>query len=122
MTTTLLPDRPRLGERQTSAWIDYGRPEVHGVHRRRYRRARIAVVGENEQLDLLLDELDELARSAPGTKVTHVSPRRREVTEAGRIDGFRIHGFYPTEGGVMLEGDDGRWIGPFDRLIVDDDH
>jgi hypothetical protein len=31
-----------------------------------------------------------------------------------------VHGFYPTEGGVMLEGDDGRWIGPFERLIVGD--
>lgn len=120
MTATLLHDR--RGERATRAWTDGGRPDVNGADRRRYRRARIAVVGESELLAEVLAELDQLARSAPGTTVTHVSPRRSNVARPGRIEGFRIHGFFPTEGGVMLEGDDGRWIGPFDRLIVDDGH
>jgi hypothetical protein len=114
--------RARLGERQTRDWIDYGRPDVGGTHLRRLKRARIAVVGDGENVDKVLVDLDALARLKPGTVVTHVSPRRAShcMTTASRVEGFRVHGFYPTEGGVMLEGDDGRWIGPFDRLIVDD--
>jgi hypothetical protein len=130
MTTTIHPHthratvgarpRPRLGERQTSAWIDYGRPDVNCTQLRRFKRARIAVVGDGENV--------LLAQQKPGTTITHVTTRRRStdvVASAptpGRVEGFRVHGFYPTEGGVMLEGDDGRWIGPFDRLIVDDLH
>lgn len=120
MTATQLPDR--RGELRTRAWIEHGRPDVRGADRRRYRRARIAVVGESELLDEVLVELDQLACSVPGTTVTHVSPRRGDVPRHGRIEGFHVHGFFPTEGGIMLEGDDGRWIGPFDRLIVDDGH
>ena len=121
-------DRPRirLGERQTSAWIDYGRPDVTGSQMRRFKRARIAVVGDNDNVQRVLVDLDTLAKQKPGTTVTHVTPRRRHATDItstpDRVEGFRVHGFYPTEGGVMLEGDDGRWIGPFDRLIVDDLH
>ena len=96
-----------------------------GSHLRRLKRARIAVVGDGDSVDRVLIDLDELARLKPGTMVTHVTPRRGSgctATAAGRVEGFRVHGFYPTEGGVMLEGDDGRWIGPFDRLIVDEAH
>jgi hypothetical protein len=120
--------RIRLGERQTSAWIEYGRPDVSGSQMRRYKRARIAVVGDNENVHRVLSDLDLLARQKPGTTITHVTPRRLHTADVataptpGRVEGFRVHGFYPTEGGVMLEGDDGRWIGPFDRLIVDDLH
>ena len=141
MTTTFHPEtrrhhgghhdtrpRVRLGDRQTSAWIDYGRPDVTGSQLRRYKRARIAVVGDNENVQRVLLDLDLLAQQKPGTTITHVTPHRRHSADVataptpGRVEGFRVHGFYPTEGGVMLEGDDGRWIGPFDRLIVDDLH
>ena len=116
--------RTRVGERQTSAWIDYGRPDVTGLNLRRYKRARIAVVGDGRHVERTLLDLDALAREKPGTTVTHVTARRaaRHQPATKRVEGFRVHGFYPTEGGVMLEGDDGRWIGPFDRLIVDDSH
>lgn len=117
----------RLGERQSRDWIDYGRPDVNGHQLRRFKRARIAVVGDGENVDRVLIDLDQLARLKPGTTVTHVTARRDPTAPPGalahapsRVEGFRVHGFCPTEGGVMLEGDDGRWIGPFDRLIVDD--
>jgi hypothetical protein len=114
----------RLGERQASAWIDYGRPDVAGMPLRGVKRARIAVVGDGEHVPHVLLDLDVLARQKPGTTITHVTAHRAPQPDSAtqRVEGFRVHGFYPTEGGVMLEGDDGRWIGPFDRLIVDDRH
>ncbi|MBI5087611.1 MAG: hypothetical protein HZB15_01715 [Actinobacteria bacterium] len=116
--------RPRLGERQAQAWIDYGRPDIAGSRFRHYKRRRVAVIGPEHAVRPVLRDLDELARQKPGTTVTLITPERRDAATpaAGRVVGFRVHGFYPTEGGVMLEGDDGRWIGPFDRLIVGDLH
>jgi hypothetical protein len=114
---------PRLGERQSRRWIDYGRPDVTGAQFRHYKRTRVAVIGAERDVAPLLTDLELLARQKPGTVVTHVSPERpraHAAPAAARIDGFRVHGFYPTDAGVMLEGDDGRWIGPFDRLIVRD--
>lgn len=83
-------------------------------------------MGDGENVERVLDDLGELARQKPGTTVTHVTRRRciahiaTTAPTPGLVEGFRVHGFYPTEGGVLLEGDDGRWIGPFDRLIVDE--
>lgn len=115
----------RLGERQSQAWIDYGRPDVFRSELRHYKRKRIAVVGDGDDAERMLEDLGLLARDKPNTTVTHVT-RRRDPRGCApchvRIEGFRVHGFYPTEGGVILEGDDGRWIGPFDRLIINDQH
>jgi hypothetical protein len=114
--------RPRLGERQSQAFIDYGHPDIAGGRYRHYKRRRVAVIGPEHAVAPVLRDLDELTREKPGTTVTLVTPERRDAAApvAGTVEGFRVHGFYPTEGGVMLEGDDGRWIGPFDRLIVGD--
>lgn len=113
--------RPRIGERQSRDWIADGKADICGQDLRWLKRARIAVVGDGDNVDRVLVDLDALARLKPGTVVTHVTAHRgNHASSAGRVEGFRVHGFYPTEGGVMLEGDDGRWIGPFDRLIVDE--
>ncbi|MGD9999436.1 MAG: hypothetical protein AB7L17_16665 [Ilumatobacteraceae bacterium] len=114
--------RPRLGEQQARAFIDYGRPDITGSRFRHYKRRRVAVIGPEHNVGPVLRDLDLLAREKPGTTVTLVTPERRDAAAPAtdRVEGFRVHGFYPTEGGVMLEGDDGRWIGPFDRLIVDE--
>ena len=52
--------RTRVGERQTSAWIDYGRPDVTGLNLRRYKRARIVGLQLLSTMKMAVGSLDRV--------------------------------------------------------------
>lgn len=60
---------PALGEKENSAHIAYGIPDVLGSARERYSNRRVLVVGGGHSAFNALQDLVALARVAPGTRV-----------------------------------------------------
>jgi len=135
---------PAAGERRHSDRIEYGIPDVLGRDRSRYAARRIAVVGSGHSAQNVIRDLAALAARYDGTEVTWVL-RRAEVgqmfggggddqlPERGRLGadarhvvddglvaletGFRVEEIASVNDGVVLLSDDGRKLGPFDRVV-----
>lgn len=60
---------PALGEKENSRHIEYGIPDVLGSARQRYSHRRVLVVGGGHSAFNALQDLVELARVAPETRV-----------------------------------------------------
>ena len=136
---------PAAGERRAADRIDHGIPDVLGRDRHRYAGRRIAVVGSGHSAQNVIRDLAALAARYDSTEVTWVL-RRSEVgqmfgggrddqlPERGRLGadarhavddglvalehGFRVEEIANVDDGVVLLSDDGRKVGPFDRVVA----
>lgn len=134
------------GERRAEDRIAYGIPDVLGADRLRYQGRRVAVVGSGHSAQNVVRDLAALAERDPGTEVTWVLRRAEagtalgggaadQLPERGRlgadahaavasgrvqlVTGFRVAevgAADPT--GLVLRSEDGRALGPFDRVVA----
>ena len=136
--------RPAIGERDAAALIESGSPDVLGGDRRRYARRRVAVVGSGHSAQNAVRDLAVLATRAPGTDVTWIIRRsdpgqlfggkaNDQLPERGRlgadaqrvvdtgavhlVTAFRTDRISVGRDGATLVADDGREVGPFDRIV-----
>jgi len=133
------------GERRAADRIDHSIPDVLGRERPRYAGRRIAVVGSGHSAQNVIRDLAALAARYEGTEITWLL-RRSEVgqmfgggrddhlPERGRLGadahhavdagvvaletGFRVEEITNVDDGVVLLSDDGRKVGPFDRVVA----
>jgi len=134
-----------IGETECAPHIFYGIPDVGGVHRARYARRAVLVVGSGHSaFDTLLDLLD-LAADESTTTITwavrrsdvgamygggdaDVLPARgrlgtqlRPLVDSGRVrlvTGFRTRKLARDGARVTVLDTDGRTLGPFDEIIA----
>jgi len=134
---------PALGESVLGHQIAYGIPDVLEAQRSRYAGKRVLVVGSGHSAFNALLELADLAHQADGTQITWVVRRK----QAGQLFGGEEHDALPERGrlgsrtrqvvergqvrfasmliaevrreaeGVLVIGDDGDTLGPFDQII-----
>ena len=136
---------PVAGEREHAGRIAYRIPDALGGDRSRYAGRRTLVVGSGHSAFNALLDLAALAREAPGTTVTwairrtdvglmfgggrrdalaargSLGERLRALVEAGEVTlelGFRAARVTAGDGSLLVEGDSGRVLGPFDELVV----
>jgi thioredoxin reductase len=136
---------PAPGERRAADRIDTGIPDVLGRDRARFTGRRIAVVGSGHSAQNIVRDLAVLTRRAPDTDVTWVLRRSEagqmfgggvddQLPERGRLGndaqaavedklvhletGFRVAGVATVDDGVVLWADDGRELGPYDRIVA----
>ncbi len=136
---------PALGEGRGGDRIDHGIPDVLGQHRVRYQGRRVAVVGSGHSAQNVIRDLVRLVDRDDTTEVTWVLRRADpgqmfggraddQLPERGRLGsdaqaavdrgavqletGFRIDEVPTTDEGVFLLSDDGRKLGPFDRVVA----
>jgi thioredoxin reductase len=85
---------PVRGETEIRDRVFYGIPEVLGAQRHRYAGRRVAVVGSGHSALNTLLELDELARTAPGTGITWIvrRPPPDRVFGGGAADALPARG------------------------------
>lgn len=134
------------GEIERSDRLAYGIPDVLGAERNRYAGRRVAVIGSGHSAQNVVRDLTELAAHEPTTEVLWLL-RRDDVGQmfgGGSADGFAARGQLGTtarslvdngtvglvtgfrigavETGhdrrVILVAQDGRRVGPFDKLIA----
>jgi hypothetical protein len=136
---------PVPGEEELAERLAYRVPDVLGSERRRYTGKRTIVVGSGHSAFNALLDLAQLAEQEPGTEVTWAIRRpevglmfggggrdaltargalgdtlRRRV-ESGAIAlvrGFRTTAVRHGDLGLLVEGEDGARLGPFDELVV----
>jgi len=136
---------PLAGEAAASARISYRIPDALGADRARYAGKRTLVVGSGHSAFNALLDLARLAVDAPGTEVTWAVRRpevglmygggsRDALGARGRLGerlqalvedrfvtlvlGFRAARIASDAGGVTIEDENGRALGPFDELVV----
>jgi thioredoxin reductase len=136
---------PAIGEADARERIFYGIPDVLGVHRARYARRGVLVVGSGHSAFNVLLDLGELAASAPGTTITwavrreqlgdvygggaaDVLPARGELgarlhamVERGRVRlvaGFRTTQVRRSGAGVVVVDPHQVALGPFDEIVA----
>ena len=136
---------PALGERGAASAIDSHIPDVRGAERARYAGARVLVVGSGHSAFNTVLELDQLAREAPNTRITWavrrsetgqmfgggdadalgergaLGSRAARLLNAGHVTlvtGARITRVTRDSDGVTVTTDDGRTLGPFDRIVA----
>ncbi len=133
-----------LGERSAMDHIAYGIPDVLGSARTRYADKRVLVVGSGHSAFNVLLDLAELARSNPSTGITWVirrsnsdqmfggeqsdalpargalGARARQLVESSAVHvvSMRISRVQTVADGVLVTGDDGQSVGPFDEVIA----
>jgi thioredoxin reductase len=134
---------PALGEAAAAGQIFYGIPDVLETQRERYAGQRVLVVGSGHSAFNALLDLATLAEQAPGTDITwavrrpHVGQlfggeqndalpergrlgtRTRQLIEAGivRYVSLRIVELRSSPDGVLVFGEDGQTVGPFDQIV-----
>ncbi|HEY3062635.1 MAG TPA: NAD(P)-binding domain-containing protein [Chloroflexota bacterium] len=130
---------PALGEIVATEHISYGIPDVLGAARPRYASKRVLVVGSGHSAFNVLLELAAL----PYTAITWVvrrattgqlfggeqndalpargalGARARQLVDSGvvRMVSMRIARIQPTADGLIVSGEDGEIVGPFDEVI-----
>jgi len=136
---------PAPGERGAQDRLDTGIPDVVGRDRLRYARRRVAVVGSGHSAQNVVRDLAVLARRYDGTEITWVLRRAAagqmfgggtvdQLPERGRLGaearaavdaglvrletGFRVTQVETGDRGVLLHAEDGRALGPFDRIVA----
>jgi thioredoxin reductase len=133
-----------LGERELSAHIFYGLPDVLEAERARYAGKRVLVVGSGHSAQNTVLDLARLAEQAPGTIVLWAIRRpaaqqmfgggkQDALPERGRLGarsqalivqgqvqlftGVQIHALVQTREGIVIAGEEER-IGPVDEIIA----
>jgi hypothetical protein len=133
------------GEDTVAARLRYGIPDALGRDRARYGGKRMLVVGSGHSAFNALLDLAELRTRVPGTEIVWAIRRtdpglmfgggRKDALEARgalgerlralldtgvvRLElGVRIARVQATAEGVVVEGDTGARLGPFDEIIV----
>jgi NADPH-dependent 2,4-dienoyl-CoA reductase/sulfur reductase-like enzyme len=136
---------PIPGERALSDRITHRIPDVLGAERSRYAGKRVLVVGSGHSAFNALLDLAQLADEVPATEVVwairrpevglmfgggrrdalaargSLGSRLQELVESRALTlvrGFRAAAVVEHEGQVLVEGDDGTVLGPFDELVV----
>jgi thioredoxin reductase len=134
---------PALGEAAAAEHITLGIPDVLDAARARYADRRVLVVGSGHSAFNVLLDLGELAKSAPQTSITWIvrrpnlgqlfggeandalaargalGARARRLVESAAVDvvSLRIARLVQRENGVLVIGEDGEQVGPFDEII-----
>ncbi len=138
---------PAIGERTAAALIDARIPDVLGADRAHYAGKRALVVGSGHSAFNTVLELAELAHQSPGTQVTWAIRRTEpgqmfggggadQLPERGAL-GLRAQKLVADGAVTLITGarvervtldaarasvsvitDDGRALGPFDRIVV----
>jgi thioredoxin reductase len=132
-----------LGESAASDHISYGIPDVLGAARRRYTGKNVLVVGSGHSAFNVLLDLAELTSEAPSTTITWLvrrstigqlfggeqndalpargalGARARQLVDSGavRLVSMRVARVDATEAGMVVAGEDGDTVGPFDEII-----
>jgi len=132
-----------LGESDTAERIAYGIPDVHGASRKRYAGKRVLVVGSGHSAFNVLLDLAELAKHSPLTAITWavrrtnagqlfggeqndalpargaLGARARKLVDSGavRLLSMRVARVQSTPEGLLVSGEDGEIVGPFDEVI-----
>jgi glycine/D-amino acid oxidase-like deaminating enzyme len=136
---------PALGEAEARERIFYGIPDVLGVHRSRYARRSVLVVGSGHSAFNVLLDLGELAAAAPGTAITwavrrsdpgtmygggeadalpargELGTRLRALVDRGRVRlvmGFRTAQVRRSGAGVAVVDPGQVALGPFDEIVA----
>lgn len=136
---------PVEGEAELREHINYGIPAVLQRDRARYAGKRTLVVGSGHSAFNAVLDLAELARQAPATEVAwavrrsdvglmfggggrdalaargSLGERMRRLVDAGEVGfvtGFRTEQLVDTGRGIVVEGGEGKVIGPVDELVV----
>jgi thioredoxin reductase len=135
---------PALGERSASGRITYGIPDVLGSARSRYAGKRVLVVGSGHSAFNVLLDLAQLTQDEPSTTVSWVvrrpniaqlfggeqndalpargalGARARQLVESGSVQllSMRVSRVQPVANGLLVIGEDGEAIGPFDKIIA----
>ncbi len=136
---------PIPGERALSHRITHRIPDVLGADRSRYAGKRVLVVGSGHSAFNALLDLAQLADEVPATEVVwairrpeiglmfgggrrdalaargSLGSRLQQLVESRALTlvrGFRAVALVEHEGQVIVEGDDGTVLGPFDELVV----
>lgn len=133
------------GERELAPSIHYGIPDVLGRDRERYAGKRTLVVGSGHSAFNAVLDLAALARQAPGSRIVwavrrtepgamfgggsrdalaargRLGERLQHLVESGFVElvtGMRTTRVQRSERGILVEGEEGRIIGPVDELVV----
>lgn len=136
---------PAIGERAAAERITYRIPDVLGVDRARYENRRVAVVGSGHSAFNALLELVELRKTSPGTEVYWVirkgslgsvfgggetdelaargalGARVKRLLHDGEmhlVTGFKTNAVHITEGGVVLESENGERLAEVDEVVA----
>ncbi len=136
---------PAIGETSFAHKLFYGIPDVLDRDRERYAGKRVLVVGSGHSAFNALVDLVMLSGEVPDTDVSWVvrripTPtmyggegndalpargsiglRVRQHVERGDVtlaSSFKILRLSELGGGLMVEGQDGRVLGPFDEIVV----
>jgi thioredoxin reductase len=134
-----------IGEAECREQIAYGIPDVLGVHRTRYARRSVLVIGSGHSAFNVLLDLGELAASAPGTTITwavrrdevgsmygggaadalpargELGARLRALVDRGRVrlvTGFRTAEVRRSGAGVTVVDANKVALGPVDEVIA----
>jgi hypothetical protein len=134
-----------IGEAECRAHVYYGIPDALGVHRARYARRSMLVVGSGHSAFNVLLDLGELAAAAPGTSITwairraelgalygggeadalpargELGARLRALVERGRVrlvSGFGVAGLRRSGAGVVVVNAEQVALGPFDEIVA----
>lgn len=134
---------PAIGEGALGDHIFYGMPDVLGAHRDRYAGKRVLVVGSGHSAFNVLNDLAQLAREVPGTRIEWAirRPSVRRVLGGGEHDqlqergklgltigrlveegglhvttGFHLDRLEATPNGIVAHGD-GQRISPVDEIV-----
>ena len=134
-----------LGERQAASRIVYAIPDVLGADRALYAGQRVLVVGSGHSAFNAILDLETLARQAPDTRVTWairraetgrmfgglsddqlsargaLGARAEQVLRNGAVrlvTGARVERVTEHAGALIVQCDDGRELGAFDRVIA----
>ncbi len=136
---------PAIGEQEFQHKLFYGIPDALERDRERYAGKRVLVVGSGHSAFNALVDLVKLSHEAPETEISWVVRRTptpqmyggeqndalpargsigmrvRQYVEGGDINlasGFKIQRLIELNGGLMVESEDGRVLGPFDEVVV----
>jgi thioredoxin reductase len=132
-----------LGESDTAERIAYGIPDVLGASRKRYAGKSVLVVGSGHSAFNVLLDLAELAKDSPLTAITWavrrtnagqlfggeqndalpargaLGARARKLVDSGavRLLSMRVARVQSAPEGLLVSGEDGEIVGPFDEVI-----
>jgi thioredoxin reductase len=132
-----------LGERSAMDHVAYGIPDVLGSARALYVGKRVLVVGSGHSAFNVLLDLAQLARSNPATSITWIvrrsntsqlfggeqndalpargalGARARQLVESSTVQvrSMRISRVQTVADGVLVTGNDGEALAPFDEVI-----
>lgn len=134
-----------VGESEAAVRTWYGIPDTLGRDRQRYANKRVLVIGSGHSAFNALLDLAALRRQAPATEIVWAIRRpdaglmfgggRKDTLEARgalgtrlgdlvtagvvRLEyGVRITRVSSSAEGIVVEGDDGKQVGPVDEIIV----